>query len=330
MALKYKIIDDLTLTKLITLEDLQIKENLNSRCFMCRELIDETNKTDEHVFPKWLQRKYNLWNQQLTLPNNQPFAYKNMLVPCCGTCNGGIMSVWENDIQIALNKGFDSFKQLDERIIAWWIYKIYYGLILKGTTLRYDIKDPKSHKIIETEFIEKNEGLYFYMEELIKGTDFSIKPYEIYLFRGKSDEIFDFLYSEITHTVLIKMGEVLIVMCLDSFSLFSDCYKKEIDVLNNLEFVELVQAAEIFAKINYFKSHFAFQSSNSIAISEKGVEIKTEILDIKQIKEFDFKELFGYLLLIYKHYGINANEKTYVEGKMISLILSDHNQDASK
>lgn len=325
MALKYKIIDDLSLTKLITLEDLQIKENLNSRCFMCREPINETNKTDEHVFPKWLQRKYNLWNQQLTLPNDQPFTYKNLLVPCCAACNGGIMSVWENNIQIALSKGFESFKQLDERIIAWWIYKIYYGLIVKGTTLRYDVKDPKSSKIIETRFIENNEGLYFYMEELIKGTRFFNKPYEMYLFKGRNDEIFDFLYSEQTHTVLIKMSDVLIIMCLDSFSLFDECYKREIAALNDLDFVELVQAAELFAKIDYFKSHFAFQSSNSIVLSEKGAEIKTKVIDLKQIREFNFKELFDYLLFVYNHYGIDTKEKTYVEGKMISLILCEHN-----
>ena len=126
------------------------------------------------------------------------------------------------------------------------------------------------------------------------------------------------------------MDEVIIIMCLDSFSLFSDCYKNEIDALNNLEYVEVVQAAELFAKIDYFKSHFAFQSSNSIAISENGVKIKTERSDVKQIKDFDFKELFDYLISMYKFYGIEAKEKIYVEGKMISLILPEHNLRKTK
>lgn len=36
-------------------------------CFLCGKECDI--KTAEHIFPKWLQHKYDLWNQKLTVTN---------------------------------------------------------------------------------------------------------------------------------------------------------------------------------------------------------------------------------------------------------------------
>lgn len=33
------------------------------RCFVCDELLTVENATEEHIYPKWLQRKFNLFNQ---------------------------------------------------------------------------------------------------------------------------------------------------------------------------------------------------------------------------------------------------------------------------
>jgi hypothetical protein len=32
------------------------------KCFLCGCALDETNATAEHIIPKWLIRKFNLWN----------------------------------------------------------------------------------------------------------------------------------------------------------------------------------------------------------------------------------------------------------------------------
>lgn len=32
----------------------------NQTCFLCG--ASDQSMTEEHVFPKWLQKKYNLWN----------------------------------------------------------------------------------------------------------------------------------------------------------------------------------------------------------------------------------------------------------------------------
>ena len=57
-------------------------------CFLCSTPLRSKNRTDEHVFPKWLQNRFNLWNQRLDLINLTDIPYRNLTIPCCKTCNG--------------------------------------------------------------------------------------------------------------------------------------------------------------------------------------------------------------------------------------------------
>ena len=48
-------------------EAMSFNEN---KCFLCGcEFSEENPKTEEHVFPKWLQRECNLWNENIDLLN---------------------------------------------------------------------------------------------------------------------------------------------------------------------------------------------------------------------------------------------------------------------
>jgi hypothetical protein len=57
-------------------------------CLFCGlELSDET-RTQEHVFPRWLQERCGIANQTLTLANGTELRYSQLLVPACAECNG--------------------------------------------------------------------------------------------------------------------------------------------------------------------------------------------------------------------------------------------------
>jgi hypothetical protein len=46
-------------------------------CFVCGGKAT----TVEHVIPSWLQRRFNLWNQHLVLPNGSAIPYRQLRVP---------------------------------------------------------------------------------------------------------------------------------------------------------------------------------------------------------------------------------------------------------
>lgn len=105
MAIRNKIVDGIELIKLNFEDDIFGKNDLYDKCVMCREEMTRDELSKEHVFPRWLQKKYNLETQRMTLPNGSKMKYNQIIVPCCKTCNGGIMSEWEKKIQSAVDAG---------------------------------------------------------------------------------------------------------------------------------------------------------------------------------------------------------------------------------
>lgn len=101
------------------------------KCFMCGEILTDLNSSDEHVYPRWLQKEFNLWDQHLTLLNGTDIVYRNLKIPCCLKCNNDYLNKRiEKRIEEAVKGGYEKFKELDESIIFKWLNKIAYGTLL--------------------------------------------------------------------------------------------------------------------------------------------------------------------------------------------------------
>ena len=50
---------------------------LTRECMFSGEVAD----SEEHVIPRWLQRRFGLWEQEVLLPNQTTFRYANAKVP---------------------------------------------------------------------------------------------------------------------------------------------------------------------------------------------------------------------------------------------------------
>src|SRR5580704_9225452 len=84
-----------------------------SICFLCGCRLGKRNATEEHIFPKWLQARFNLWNEQLTLLNGTTMPYRALRVPCCSTCNNEHLSQIEDKVRSAVERGPRSVNRLD-------------------------------------------------------------------------------------------------------------------------------------------------------------------------------------------------------------------------
>lgn len=160
MATKIKLDQGIYLTPLNSESLLEIQDNLEARCFMCREILTNENKTVEHIYPKWLQKHCGLWDQKITLPNGSTMPYRQYTVPCCKDCNGTVMADFENQIRSTILQGYNSFKGLNEEIIAWWLYKLYYAKLVKQLII--DASGP----YIENKIINATQIRPFNLKEL--------------------------------------------------------------------------------------------------------------------------------------------------------------------
>jgi hypothetical protein len=138
-----------------------------STCFLCGRRLTPTNRTDEHVFPKWVQSRFSLWNQKLTLLNGTQIPYRSLTIPCCRTCNGKHLSVIENTVKTATLKGHRAVSELDPLTLFLWLGKIFYGLLYKELFL---VKDKKSGR--KTPIADKrlSEGVLSTSPVLARGT----------------------------------------------------------------------------------------------------------------------------------------------------------------
>ncbi|MBU3073868.1 hypothetical protein [Clostridium estertheticum] len=322
MPIKYNLGYGTHLTPLNSYELSKIENNLINRCIMCREELSDESRTEEHIYPKWLQNRFNLWNQKIILPNGSATYYRQFTVPCCKQCNGETMSEWEKKIQYAVEKGYNEFIKLDEEIVVWWLLKIYYSKIVKESLFKENIKDPKSRKMITDEFLAKYNGIYFYMCELLKGVKFNDpKPYELYLFQSNGTNDFDYIDDISRQVLYMQLNDILIVCVFDSFKFFNMQYETEIKELRKLERVYPLQAIELFIKIVYFKSHYSYKTKHSYFIDEKGVFVNTEIINPKQINSFNLRYLHDMLIESFKMRGCQYDFPTFKDNSMISLIL---------
>src|SRR5215472_7349917 len=90
-------------------------------------------ETLEHVIPKWLQKHFDLYDQQLELWNGTTLPYRQAVVPACARCNGDRFSPLENRIRQATASQSDYYL---------WALKIQYCLGHRDTTLLLDRKNP--------------------------------------------------------------------------------------------------------------------------------------------------------------------------------------------
>jgi len=99
------------------------------RCFICgREA-----STVEHVIPKWLQNRFNLWNQRIRLPNGTSIPYRQVTVPACAKCNNEVYGTLEDRV---------SNNSATESDIWKWANKIHYALEHKDQILSWDRRNP--------------------------------------------------------------------------------------------------------------------------------------------------------------------------------------------
>ena len=94
----------------------------------------EETSSEEHVVPRWMQRRFSLANQTYNLPNGTPIAYRNAKVPAAQAHNTKF-----GEIEDRLSRGVATLQE-----IYLWAFKIHVGLIHRSASLRIDIRSPSA------------------------------------------------------------------------------------------------------------------------------------------------------------------------------------------
>ncbi|PXX30627.1 hypothetical protein [Arenibacter sp. ARW7G5Y1] len=186
------------------------------KCFVCGRKAN----TVEHLFPKWLQHKFNLWDQKIHIPNETTISYKQLLIPLCKKCNNEVYGQLENKIK--------SGNASDAEI--WrWANKMHFGLTLKNQFLEWDRKNP-GNKI--GDIISPSDPLEQSRHFLhcVSG-DFTCSPDpfgSVFKFQLDYEEDFNFIHIINSQSIYACLGDVIyIVFVKDGQTMKEDIAIKE-------------------------------------------------------------------------------------------------------
>lgn len=234
----------------------QFAENV---CFLCGEHLGN-HSHDEHVFPKWLQRRFGLTNQTIHLLNGTTIPYRQLKIPCCRTCNNEHLSRVETSVQRAFDKGIRAVRKLDRSTLFLWVSKIFYGLLYRELFLPFDRRAPDAGPILEN--LEHFSLIHYFIQGLRIPITFQSAdapfPGSLFIFRLQSPKdpraCFDFRDDIINQAIFLRLGDVGLlaafdagaqsVACKDTFERYTRC------VLHPQQFEEL--GARLFYNARLF------------------------------------------------------------------------------
>lgn len=239
------------------------------QCFACGQ--DPTTGQGEHIVPRWTQRRFDLFNQTLTLLNGTRIPYRQLTVPCCEKCNNGFL----RDIEDAVVKFLErpDFNDLGSRLaLGRWLSKVFIGLLVKETTLLVDRTDPSKGSILSHDFLEEFRQAQFILQSARKRTVFHSlhgpHPFTLYMYRIERDEDFgdfDLSTNLLGQSIAIRLGSLGLVFVNDGGLQYEAGRKGPLDLdgkrLHPIQFSEVV--ARVYYKAALRDATHAYTSSET-------------------------------------------------------------------
>jgi hypothetical protein len=163
-------------------------------CFICGRQAT----TKEHVIPKWLQHRFNLWNQVLTIPNRTQVPYRSLKVPACLKCNSEVYGQLEQRVANGLARDADIWR---------WANKIHYALGYKDRFFDWDRRNPgaKIGDVIRPDDPIERDRHFLHC---VSG-DFAVQPDpfgSVFRFDFHKEQDFTFAHLISTNSICVSLG----------------------------------------------------------------------------------------------------------------------------
>lgn len=267
----------------------------HDHCFLCGVELTDENRTDEHVFPKWMQREFDLWNQELNLLNGNAIRYSRLTIPCCRDCNGFWLSQVENKVAPAFRAGPDAVRALEPDLLVLWMAKIYYGIHFKELAIPADPRDREGPPIVPPEYLSRFSELHHVLQAMRDRVRFERPPGSVYVFRAQVPEQvqfrFDYRDTRVVPYLALRAGDVVVIASLLDWGAMNDGITvptfelAELLELHPAQFTEVAAfGAYIATKFNrefayLIRHHGDYHSLQPVIVQEGGSDPDEPVFD---------------------------------------------------
>lgn len=233
---------------------------LGACCFICGARRGEKTFNDEHILPRWLLKKYDLFQKTITLPNETTVRYGTYTVSCCQDCNSLMGNEIETPISEVVQRGPDA---VNDFIASGHLLKviIWMGLIFLKTHLKDRFLRLNLDKRLGTERIadgyewEKLHHVHSVVRCFFTGCFVEREAVGSFLSLPVRTEVsadqFDFADLYYEQTMLLRMGDLaLLTVFDDSGGVLSYFYKRLERITGPVSELQLREIMAEFAFLN--------------------------------------------------------------------------------
>src|SRR3569623_1224864 len=211
--------------------------DISTHCPLCGRAFSRLSSDEEHIFPKWLLHKHDLWNRRLNIPNFIGKPYKSVKIQVCTRCNGKRFGAVETRLAplFASSDSLASIRDVEDDVLAIWLGKIFWLLIRKShSVVDFRTRDSSNpDRIIPADLLPGTLFLGMFERTFATGKGmvscfsadppipelFYHAPYSLYRFkidtRDNRFESFDFFDNPLTLGLGFRSGNLGVVCLFD-------------------------------------------------------------------------------------------------------------------
>lgn len=229
-------------------------------CFVCGAAPGSKVFNDEHIIPRWVLRRFGIFNRSITLATGEKRTYDRYKIPCCKECNSLLGERIETPISSLLNGSYDEVinRLLEEgnELLFTWMALLFFKNHLKDITIEQNPNPWKSKgKIGDIYDWESFHHVHavarspYTRASLLPGVVGSICIYEIND-RMHVDE-FDYLTFSFAKVVMVRLGPIGIVAVLDDSGGAATAWDHKLNVIDApISVIQLKEVAVMLAMAN--------------------------------------------------------------------------------
>ncbi len=300
-------------------------------CFLCGQPL-QNEDCAEHVFPKWLQNRYDLWDKRLTLLNRTSIQYRQLTISCCHFCNNNSLSKLENVIKSAIGNGYSSVKKLSKKRIYQWISKIYYGILIRELSLSLDQRYPEKGPIVPPVLLMQYKLHHYFLQSIRFPFIFhSFHPWSIFLvqiYRYDDDRDFDYHDSLFGLTFSIRLNGIGIIVRLQDNGLqelnYANYFKRfRGHKLHPAQFDELASKVAYKSLLETFTTKYLFKLPGK---GKKAIEVfalPPTLSSDSLYSEWDHPTYARLLSSYWDKYGIKYEDIYKEPNRTLSILFKE-------
>jgi hypothetical protein len=233
---------------------------MGDACFVCGASPKDKPFNDEHIIPRWVLRRFGLFDKEITLPTGERRYYRGYRVPCCVACNSLLGDTLETPVSKLLEGDYeDVARRLDEpalRLLFTWMSLVFFKVHLKDRSVRLH-KDLRLGLEVIGDAYDWGDMHHLHAVARSPYTKASLLPeaigsLQVYEITGElTSDGWDYLDFTFDQTAIVRVGRIGIVATLNDSTAAESAWSDRLDVIDGpISELQLREIGAMFAVAN--------------------------------------------------------------------------------